>query len=61
MVRRVPLTISAVPKMCLPTIPYRAFISVSILKSQGKQYLCLCPEKNQEIKVCVSEKKTDNR
>lgn len=61
MARRVTLTISAVPKMCLPAIPYRAYISVSIIKSQGKQYLCVCPEKNQEIKVHISEKKTGNK
>lgn len=61
MARRVTLTISAVPKMCLPAIPYRAYISVSIIKSQGKQYLYVCPEKNQEIKVHISEKKTGNK
>ena len=52
------LTISAVPEMRLPTIPYTAHVSVSVLKSQGEQYLCLHPEKWQEIKVHMSEKKT---
>lgn len=50
--------ISAVPVMCLPSIPYVACIALSVLKSQGERYLCLHPEKWQEVKVHLSKKET---